>query len=122
MSRIESLNRALRSLQSGTPEIEASAVVSEDGLIIASALTQGLEDSRIAAMSATLLSLGARSATELQRGSLEQVFVKGESGYVILTNAGPHAVLLAVARKEAKLGLIFFEMKRAGDEISTVLS
>jgi uncharacterized protein len=122
MSRTESLNRSLRNLQSGTPDIEASAVVSEDGLIIASALTQGLEESRIAAMSATLLSLGARTSGELRRGSLEQVFVKGENGYAIVMNAGPHAVLLAIARKEAKLGLIFFELRRASDEVMGILS
>lgn len=122
MSRTESLNRSLRNLQAGTPDIEASAVVSEDGLIIASALTQGLDESRIAAMSATLLSLGARTSGELRRGGLEQVFVKGENGYAIVMNAGPHAVLLALARKEAKLGLIFFELRRASDDVMNILS
>jgi len=121
MSRTESFNRSLRGLQSSTPDIEASAVVSEDGLIIASALPQGLDESRIAAMTAALLSIGTRAGTELRRGKLEQIFIKGEHGYTLVMNAGKHAVLLALAGKDAKLGLIFYELRRTADEIATVL-
>jgi predicted regulator of Ras-like GTPase activity (Roadblock/LC7/MglB family) len=120
-SRTESLNQSLRSLQTSTPDVEACAVVSEDGLVIASALPQGLDEGRIAAMSATLLSMGARTAVELRRGKLEQLFVRGENGYALVMSAGPHAVLLTLARKEAKLGLIFFELRRTGDDIAAIL-
>lgn len=122
MSRTESLNRSLRSLQSAAADIEASAVVSEDGLIIASALPQGVEEGRVAAMSAALLSMGTRTAHELRRGTLEQLFVRGDQGYTVIMNAGPHAVLLSLARKEAKLGLLFFELARASEEIKAILS
>ena len=87
MSRVENLNKTLRSLQSGTPEIEAAALISEDGLMIASALPQHIEDARVAGMSSTLLSLGSRAATELERGALEQVLIRGEHGYVVMVNA-----------------------------------
>lgn len=122
MSRTESLNRALRALQSGLADVEASALVSEDGLVIASALQQGIEETRVAAMSAAMLAMAGRSAQELRRGKLEQVYVKGDDGYAILMSAGPHAVLLALARKESKLGLIFFELQRASEELKAILS
>jgi predicted regulator of Ras-like GTPase activity (Roadblock/LC7/MglB family) len=122
MSRTESLNRALRNLQAGLADIEASALVSEDGLVIASALPQGVEETRVAAMSAAILAMAGRAAGELGRGKLEQVYVKGGNGYAILMSAGPHAVLLALARKEAKLGLIFFELSRASEELKSLLS
>ncbi len=122
MSRTDSLNRALASLQGSSAEIEAAAVVSEDGLIIASSLPQGLEEAQIAAMSAAMLAMGARTAVELKRGSLEQLFVKGSNGYVVLMSAGPHAVLLAMTRKEAKLGLVFLDVSRSAEEVKKVLS
>lgn len=122
MSRTENLNKALAALQSSSGDIEASAVVSEDGLIIASSLPQGLEETQIAAMSAALLSIGARTALELRRGQLEQLFVKGSSGYVVIMHAGPNAVLLALARKDAKLGLIFLDVSRAAEEVKKALS
>lgn len=122
MSRTDELNNALSELQSSSADIEACAVVSEDGLIIASSLPQGFEETRIAAMSAVMLSMGTRTATELQRGALQQIFVKGENGYVIIMNADPHSVLLAMTRKEAKLGLIFLDLSRAAEKVKDILA
>lgn len=106
-SRTQQMVDRLRELQASSPDIEASAVVSVDGLSIASALPQGVEEDRVSAMSAAMLSLGERIATELGRGSLEQVYIKGEKGYVVLMSVGEDAVLTALAREQAKLGLIF---------------
>jgi len=113
MNRTQLMVDRLRELQASSPDIEASTVVSVDGLSIASALPQGVEEDRVSAMSAAMLSLGERIATELGRGSLEQVFIKGEKGYVVLMSAGQDAVLTALAREPAKLGLIFLDMRRA---------
>jgi predicted regulator of Ras-like GTPase activity (Roadblock/LC7/MglB family) len=104
-------------LHAAAPDIEASAVVSVDGLIIASALPQGAEEDRVSAMSAAMLSLGERIAGELGRGDLEQVYIKGNSGFIVLTSVGEDAVLTTLARQEAKLGLIFLEMRRAAEDL-----
>jgi predicted regulator of Ras-like GTPase activity (Roadblock/LC7/MglB family) len=107
----------LREMQAASPEIEASAVVSVDGLIMASALPNEVEEDRVSAMSAAMLSLGERIASELGRGALDQVYIRGDSGYVILTSVGEEAVLTALAREGAKLGLIFLEMRRAAEDL-----
>jgi predicted regulator of Ras-like GTPase activity (Roadblock/LC7/MglB family) len=111
----------LRELQTSSPDIEASAIVSLDGLSIASALPQGLEEDRVSAMSAAMLSLGERIATELGRGSLEQVYIKGTKGYVVLMSVGEDAVLTALARGQAKLGLIFLDMRRATQDLTKLI-
>ncbi len=116
-SRADQLVERLRSMQAAAPDIEASAVVSVDGLIMASALQQGVEEDRVSAMSAAMLSLGERIAGELGRGGLEQVYIKGNAGAIVLTSVGAEAVLTALARQEAKLGLIFLEMRRAAEDI-----
>ncbi|MCM0082481.1 roadblock/LC7 domain-containing protein [Geomonas sp. Red32] len=121
MSRIEGLNNALNSLQASSSDIEACAIVSEDGLIIASLLPQGVEEERVAAMSAAMLSMGERIAIELKRGELEQLYVKGKNGYFIGMHAGEHAVLIALARKDAKLGLIFFDLNKAAETTKGIL-
>ena len=122
MTRIETLNDVLRRLQASSAEIEACAVVSEDGLIMASSLPQGLEEAQIAAMSAALLTIGSRTARELQRGNLEQLFVKGSAGYVVIMQAGAHAVLLGLTRREAKLGLVFLDASRAAESVRLALA
>ncbi len=120
-SKTQLLVDRLRSLQISSPDIEASAIVSLDGLTIASALPQGVEEDRVSAMSAAMLSLGERIAGELGRGSLEQVYIKGEKGYVVLMSIGQDAVLTALAREQAKLGLIFLEMRRATEDLSKII-
>jgi predicted regulator of Ras-like GTPase activity (Roadblock/LC7/MglB family) len=116
-SRSEMMVERLRSLQVSAPDIEASAVVSVDGLIMASALPAEVEEDRVSAMSAAMLSLGERIAGELGRGGLEQVYIKGDSGFIVLSSVGDEAVLTALARQDAKLGLIFLEMRRAGEDL-----
>lgn len=120
-SRTEQMVARLRDLQVGTPDIEASAVVSVDGLIIASALPANVEEDRVSAMSAAMLSLGERIAGELGRGTLDQVYIRGDNGYVILTAVGEEAVLTVLARKDAKLGLVFLDMRRAAEDLTRLV-
>jgi predicted regulator of Ras-like GTPase activity (Roadblock/LC7/MglB family) len=111
----------LRDLQASSPDVEASAVVSVDGLTMASALPQGVEEDRVSAMSAAMLSLGERIASELGRGDLDQVYIKGGDGYVVLMSVGEEAVLTVLAREQAKLGLIFLDMRRATDDLAKLI-
>jgi len=120
-SRTELMVDRLRELQSTTPEIEASAVVSVDGLIMASSLPAGVEEDRVSAMAAAMLSLGERIAGELGRGLLDQVYVKGADGFVILMNVGDEAVLTTLVRQNAKLGLIFLDMRRSADDLEKLV-
>jgi predicted regulator of Ras-like GTPase activity (Roadblock/LC7/MglB family) len=121
MARVDELNRILRTLQSGTPDIEASALISEDGLIIASALPQHVEEMRVAGMSSTLLSLGSRAAAELERGTVEQVLIRGSKGYAIMVAAASGTLLLVMTTKEAKLGLVFLDMSRSVEQIKKII-
>lgn len=120
-SRTQLMVERLRELQASSPDIEASAVVSLDGLTIASALPQGVEEDRVSAMSAAMLSLGERIANELGLGALDQVYIKGQKGYVVLMSVGEEAVLTALAREQAKLGLVFLDMRRAAGDLAKLL-
>lgn len=117
----EMLNSVLSDLNGSSTEIEASAVISTDGLIMASMLPQGMDEDRVAAMSAALLSLGDRTAEELNRGSLEQVLIKGDNGYILMTHASNESVLTVLAKPNARLGLIFLDVKRAASSITKLL-
>ena len=120
-SRSQTMYNLLRELQHASPDIEASAVVSVDGLSIASALPQDVEEDRVSAMSAAMLSLGDRISSELGRGALNQVYVKGDEGYVILMSIGDEAVLTALANNRAKLGLILLDMRRTAEGLEELI-
>lgn len=102
-------------------DVEAAAVVSFDGLPMASALPDDMDEDRLGAMSAALLSLGEQAAIGLGRGQLNQVFIEGEYGFVFLMSARDQAVLAAVARRTAKIGFMLFEMRRAAERIGLAL-
>jgi predicted regulator of Ras-like GTPase activity (Roadblock/LC7/MglB family) len=120
-SRTEQMVARLREMQIASPDIEASAVVSVDGLIMASALPADVEEDRVSAMSAAMLSLGERISMELGRGALEQVYIRGDGGFVVLSAVGDEAVLTVLAREQAKLGLVFLEMRRAAEHLERVV-
>ncbi|MDY6875455.1 MAG: roadblock/LC7 domain-containing protein [Chloroflexota bacterium] len=120
-SRTDRLVRRLQELQMSTLDVEAAAIVSVDGLTIASSLPAGVEEDRVSAMSAAMLSLGERIASELGRGVLDEVYVKGENGYVVLRAVGEEAVLTVLARQQTKLGLLFLDMRRASEALIAVL-
>ena len=120
-SRSDRLDRAIHGLLSQTPEIEAAAVVSFDGLPMASALPPSMDEDRVAAMSAALLSLGERAAQGLGRGELSQVYIEGDSGTVFLVSCDDEAVLVAVAAKGAKVGMMLYEVRRASALVADVL-
>lgn len=114
------INRMNEAKQS-SPDIEASAVVSLDGLIMASALPENLSEDRISAMSAAMLSLGEQINKEMGRGALEQLYTKGSDGYVVLLAVGSEAVLTALVKPEAKLGLLIHELRKTADDLERIL-
>ncbi|WP_201528090.1 MULTISPECIES: roadblock/LC7 domain-containing protein [Psychrobacter] len=119
--RTDSFQQILEDLNSSSSDVEASALISTDGLMIASALPSGIDEDRVGAMSAALLSLGDRAGRELARGSIDRIMIQGEKGSVIMTSSGDEAVLTIMAKSNAKLGLIFLDIKRASEALAKLL-
>ncbi len=120
-TRGDQLVRALNAFMTSSPDVQAAALVSLDGFIIASALPKGMQEDRVGAMSAAILGLGERAAAELGRGHLTQVFIEGADGYVLLISAGDRAVMTSLADKDAKLGLVLYDMKSTAGRIGEIL-
>ncbi|MCY4147034.1 MAG: roadblock/LC7 domain-containing protein [Chloroflexi bacterium] len=116
------MTERLNSLRAATPGAEAAAVVSVEGLLIAAALPDDMSARRIGAMSAAMLALGERIASELGRGELEQVFIKGQAGYVLLQGLDEERLLTVLASADAKLGLLFLDMRAARQDLRELLT
>ena len=121
MTKADLLASGLDDFLSVSPDVEAAAVVSADGLPMASALPSYVEEDRLAAMSAALLTLGERAATGLGKGELAQVFVEAAQGYVVLMAAGRNALLVAVTSGSAKVGLVLYEMRKAAARVAEIM-
>ena len=111
----------MTTLQQLVQEVQAAAVISVDGLIIASALPQSLSEDRISAMSAAMLSLGEQINREMGLGPLEQLYTRGSNGYIILLSVGSSAVLTTLVKPEAKLGVLLLELRKTADDLAGLL-
>ena len=120
-SRTEKIAEVLRGLRISSPEIIGASVVSIEGFVISAIAPSEIDEELVGGMSAALLGVGERIASELMRATMEQTYVKSEKGYVILNAAGEEAVLVLLATKEAKLGLIFLELRRTIPELMKLL-
>lgn len=116
-SGTDHITRQLDSLRAKSPDVDALAVISIEGLPLAVSLAEQLDEERLGAMSAAMLALGERIAHELGRGALEQVMIQGDAGYAVLMTLDENSVLCALASDEAKLGLVYVDMRRALSEL-----
>ena len=120
-SRENTLEGVLNELQGSIPEIDACAIVSVEGLPIVSALPTDVDEAKVAAMTAAMLTLGEKAAMELGKGELEQVNIKGINGWLLVVQAGMNACLTVSTTANAKLGLIFLDMKRAAEKVAGMI-
>jgi predicted regulator of Ras-like GTPase activity (Roadblock/LC7/MglB family) len=120
-NRADQIHGVLKQLVDSSSEIEGAAMVTVDGLPLASVLSAGADEDRVSAMAAAMLAMGERTVAELRRGTLEQVYVKGNGGYVVLMQAGPETVLETISSSAARLGLILLEMKDATRDLSKLV-
>ncbi|MHA1195239.1 MAG: roadblock/LC7 domain-containing protein [Promethearchaeota archaeon] len=117
----DTLDDLLKKLLGAIPEVKAAAIVSAEGLPIASALPQGVDETRIAAMTAALLSLSERAIIEMNKGNFEQLFIKGSDGYLLVLQAGPNAVLTVSTTSDVRLGLILLDCRRTCEKIAQLI-
>ncbi len=117
----QKLSSILQNFVTSTHDIQGAALVTPDGLPLASTLPAGMDEERVAAMSAAMLSLAERIGMELSRGQIDRIYVEGDQGYGVLTSCGEDAVFLVLASQAARQGLLMLEIKRAVAELKLAL-
>ena len=122
MSRSEQIAKQVKNLTNSTPDLEGAALIDNDGLMIAAALSAEVDEDSMAAMGAALLGLAERIVEELDRGDFDMVMLRGKDGIVVMVRCGPSGVLAALASKRAKLGLVFLDVQRTAAELSKLLA
>jgi uncharacterized protein len=121
ISRGSRLTDALRMLRTSTPEILGAVVVNMEGFVIASLLPQEVDEELIGGMAASLLGVGERISADLMGSTMEQVYARSPKGYIVLNAVSSEAALVLLVTREAKLGLIFLELKRVSAELARLL-
>jgi predicted regulator of Ras-like GTPase activity (Roadblock/LC7/MglB family) len=120
-TRTERIQEVLRGFRTASPEVIGASVVSIEGFVIASVLPSEIDEELVSGMAAAMLGVGERISSELMGSAMEQTYVRSEKGYVVLNAVGADAVLVLLTSKEAKLGLIFIELRRRCAELAKII-
>ncbi len=107
----------LRAFDAHSADIQASAIFSLDGVILASTLPNEEEGDEVGAMSAALHAIASQGAILLKRGELQQIQINYSEGNVILSPLGRGFVLVSLTKKQPNIGLLLHEIKRLRSEI-----
>lgn len=122
MTNLEQFSALLANLHEESLDIEASALASEDGIMLASHLRAGINEDRMAAMSAAMLSVGNRMVNDLLQGSSDRVMIQSKTGYIIVSAVTDELVLTVVARPDAKLGMVFHDIGQFAKKLKASLA
>jgi predicted regulator of Ras-like GTPase activity (Roadblock/LC7/MglB family) len=111
----------LGELNGSSKDILASSLLSKDGLPMATVLpdapARGIDEDRISALSAALVSCGHRVMADWIGSDLDWLLVRSETGSILITRAGPDMILAALIAPSADAEPIFPDLKRAADRI-----
>ena len=126
--RVQVLEDILRRLHKSVDGLYGTVVVSVEGFVVAAYSGEGrsrtsnpVDSPQIAAMAAAIIALGERGLGRLARGEIDRVLLDGTEGGIIVVPAGPEAALAAMVNKDAKLGLVMYELRRSAREVYKVL-
>jgi predicted regulator of Ras-like GTPase activity (Roadblock/LC7/MglB family) len=117
---IGAIKQIIDQMARSNPDIIGCTLVSDDGLPIYGVIPQYVEEDSVAAMSATLYALGERVIDDLIKGNLEQVYIKGDSGYVIISSVAPLGTLAVLAKSTAKLGYVLMVLRQVISDLVQV--
>ena len=115
-SRIEILSSQLQNLLHTSSGLDALALVSMDGGEIASALLGGVNQKRLAAMTLAAFSLSQQIGNEFERGNLQELYIRGKAGFIVLIPIGNQAILAGLAHVDARPGLVLLELRHIAEK------
>lgn len=116
------LRDVLINLEATDLDIEASAVLTVDGLVLASSLPESLHEDRIGSMFAALHSLGHRAGLELSYGGLEQILVGYEKGHALLTRAGCDVLIAALLKSCDEIDQVMALMRQGASRVEEIIN
>jgi predicted regulator of Ras-like GTPase activity (Roadblock/LC7/MglB family) len=108
--------------------VQASIIISkEQGLTICSYFPESVDagvvpDEDIIAGRSMQIQMETRKVfKQLKRGPFVRMLVEGDSGYIIICDAGENAILAVLTNKRANIGYMFFMMTRISRRIEQIL-
>ncbi len=127
--RVHQIEEVLRGLHKTVEGLHGTVVVSIEGFVVAAYSGDGrfrtdnpVDSPQIAAMAASIIALGERVLGRLSRGEIDRILLDGTQGGIVVVPAGREVALAVMVSKDAKLGLVMYEVRRAAEQVLKVLA
>jgi len=101
--------------------VYASALITIDGFPLVTAMHNYVDEMIISASSASILALGERTTEEFRQGKLKRIVIEGKKGMTIINGLNKELFLIALAPIDARLGILFLEIKETRARIKKIL-
>jgi predicted regulator of Ras-like GTPase activity (Roadblock/LC7/MglB family) len=121
MSRLDQFKKILDSIIDEPLQVRGAALLSDDGLIIASSLPDGFDELRISGAAAGAFAHGINAAAEFRRGEVEELIIRGTDGCVIISSTARNLVLVVLADKNARLGAVLLNVRESIAALNKVI-
>ena len=117
---LAALQKIIEQLQLVLPGVRSVLITRSDGLPLVKTVGQA-DVTKVAAMTATAVSLNKRIMSTVNAGDLTETSISGSQGQVLLYAAGP-AVLALSADSKANVAMINLKARRAARAIADALA
>jgi uncharacterized protein len=102
-------------------DVEGVAIVTRDGLLVASRLPKDIDTGVFSAMSAAMHAAGETAINELRKGVCKVVSAESDQHIIMAYSLDEVRILVALFTSKANLGLIRLELFRTADELRKLL-
>ncbi len=112
ISKSEKIKEVLNRFRSISPDIFGASVITMEGFMVASVTLSEIDEGLVGGLTAAMLGVGERIASEMMNSRMNQIYIKSNNGYIICNSINDETVLVSLVNSDAKLGLIFLEIRR----------
>jgi len=120
-SREQMMLDILGELRSDGNGVQAVVLISSDAMALASVMPDDMEEELMSATASSLIAAGERVAEELARGSLDQVYLRGGEGDLVVVKVNDDALLACTVDNAAKMGMTLLEVNRCAQKLAAII-
>lgn len=120
-SREQKMQDLLKRLKEESPGVEAVVLISSDAMPLSSELPEAADEQTLCALASSLLASGERVASDLTRGDVEHIYLRGENGDLLVMKVNDNAMLACAVDHQAKMGMVLLDAGRCAEKLGEVI-
>jgi predicted regulator of Ras-like GTPase activity (Roadblock/LC7/MglB family) len=116
-TKAELYHLALEQLEDSTGDILSSALVTDDGLVMASTTSGEINKETFAAYCAAAFKRAGETMEELSSENIDTLLFESKNHRVVTVRVGEHALLVVLTGMNVQMGLVLINIQRTAQKI-----